>query len=84
VLLIVAPWDVPELKIQERPPLTLRNINGGPLGGAGARDPEEPTINAQKHRWRAPREVLELEIQERPPSISKKRRRRTPWRVPEL
>jgi hypothetical protein len=27
-----APWEVPELKIQERPPSTLRNINGGPPG----------------------------------------------------
>jgi hypothetical protein len=30
---------VPELKIQERPPLTLRNVDGGPLGGAGVEDP---------------------------------------------
>jgi hypothetical protein len=27
-----APWEVSELEIQERPPSTLRNINGGPPG----------------------------------------------------
>jgi hypothetical protein len=27
-----APWEVPELEIQERPPSTLRNVDGGPLG----------------------------------------------------
>jgi hypothetical protein len=31
----------------------LRNIYGGPLGGAGAVDPGMPTINAKKHRRRA-------------------------------
>jgi hypothetical protein len=40
---------VPELKIRERPPSTLRNINDGSLGGAGADDPRAPTINAKKH-----------------------------------
>jgi hypothetical protein len=39
----------------------------GPLGGVGAGGPGAPTINAIKHRWRAPWEVSELEIQERPP-----------------
>jgi hypothetical protein len=29
---------VPELKIRERPPSTLRNIDDGPPGSAGARD----------------------------------------------
>jgi hypothetical protein len=48
------PWEVPELKVRERPPSTLRNIDGGPPGGAGARDPGAPTINAKKHRQRAP------------------------------
>jgi hypothetical protein len=41
---------MPELKIQERQPSTLRNVDGGPLGGAGAKDTRSPTINAKKHR----------------------------------
>jgi hypothetical protein len=32
--------EVSELVIRERPPSTLRNIDGGPSGGAGAGDPE--------------------------------------------
>jgi hypothetical protein len=44
-----APWEMPELDIRERPPSTLRNIDGGPLGGARAIDPRVPTINAKKH-----------------------------------
>jgi hypothetical protein len=28
-----APWEVPMLEIQEYPPSTLRNIDGGPPGG---------------------------------------------------
>jgi hypothetical protein len=59
---------VPELKIQERPLSTIRNIDDGPLRGAGAGDPEVPTINIRKHRWQAPWEVLELKIREHPPS----------------
>jgi hypothetical protein len=27
-----APWEVPELEIWERPPSTLRNVDGGPPG----------------------------------------------------
>jgi hypothetical protein len=50
----VGPWEVPELEIRERPPSALRNIDGGPPGGARAGDPEVPTINAKKHRRRAP------------------------------
>jgi hypothetical protein len=42
------------MKIRERPPLMLRNINGGPLGGAEAEDLGAPTINTKKHRRRAP------------------------------
>jgi hypothetical protein len=41
---------VPELKIWERPPSTLRNIDGGSPGGAGAEDLGAPTINAKKRR----------------------------------
>jgi hypothetical protein len=48
------PREVPELKIQERPPSTLRNIDDGPLRGAGAEDLESLTINAKKCRRRAP------------------------------
>jgi hypothetical protein len=29
------PREVPELEARERPPSTLRNVDGGPLGGAG-------------------------------------------------
>jgi hypothetical protein len=36
---------VPELKIQEHPPSTLRNVDDGPPGGAGAGDLGAPTIN---------------------------------------
>jgi hypothetical protein len=37
---------VSELENQERPPSTLRNIDGDPLGGAD-RDPGAPTINVK-------------------------------------
>jgi hypothetical protein len=30
----VGPHEVPELEVGERPPSMLRNINGGPPGGA--------------------------------------------------
>jgi hypothetical protein len=43
------PWEVPELKIQERPSSTLRSIDGGPSGRAGAEDLRVPTINTKKH-----------------------------------
>jgi hypothetical protein len=56
---------LPKLKIRERPPSMLRNVDGGPLGGAGAEDPGASTINAKKHRWLAPWEVPELKIRER-------------------
>jgi hypothetical protein len=57
------------LEIQERPPSTLRNIDSGPLGGAGAVDLRAFTINAKKHQRWTPWEVPELEIQEHPPSM---------------
>jgi hypothetical protein len=31
----------------------VENIDGGPLGSAGAGDPEAPTTNGKKHRRRA-------------------------------
>jgi hypothetical protein len=49
-----SPQEVPELKIWERPPSTLRNIDSGPPGGVGAEDLGASTINAKKRRWRAP------------------------------
>jgi hypothetical protein len=45
-----APWEVPELKIQERSPSTLENVDGGPPGGAKTEDPGGSTTNAKKHR----------------------------------
>jgi hypothetical protein len=42
------PQEVPELEIQEHRLSTLRNIDCGPPGGARARDPEAPAINAKK------------------------------------
>jgi hypothetical protein len=41
---------VPELEIREHPPSTLRHIDGGPPGGAGAGDLGAPTMNAMKRR----------------------------------
>jgi hypothetical protein len=35
-------------EIQERPLSMLKNVDGGPLGGAVG-DPGVPTINAKKH-----------------------------------
>jgi hypothetical protein len=40
--------------IQEHPPSMLRNVDGRPVGGAGAEDPGVPTIDANKHQQRAP------------------------------
>jgi hypothetical protein len=45
----------------------LRNIDDGPVRGAGAIHPGAPTINAKKRQRRAPWEVPELEIRERIP-----------------
>jgi hypothetical protein len=47
---MVGPWEETELEIWERPPSTLRNIDGGPLRGAGAGDPGGSTINTKKRR----------------------------------
>jgi hypothetical protein len=57
-----------ELKIRERPPSTLRNIDNGPLGGVGAGDIGALTINVKKRQQRVPWEVSELVIRELPPS----------------
>jgi hypothetical protein len=46
------PREVPEMKVQERPPLTLRSIDDGPPGGAGAEGLGASTINAKKRRGR--------------------------------
>jgi hypothetical protein len=52
--LMVGPREVPEPEVRERPPSTLRNVDGGPPGGAGAEGPGASIINAKKHRRRAP------------------------------
>jgi hypothetical protein len=57
------------MKIQEKPLSTLRNIDGGPLGGSNG-DPVAHTINTKKCRRRATREVMS-EIREHPPSTLK-------------
>jgi hypothetical protein len=54
------------MEIRERTPSTLRNYDGGPIGG-GDGDPGAPTINAKKCRWRTPWEAVP-EVQEHPPS----------------
>jgi hypothetical protein len=45
---------VSEPKIRERPPLTLRNIDGGPLGGVGADDTGASTIKIKNIDGRPP------------------------------
>jgi hypothetical protein len=63
-------WEIPELKIRERPPSTLRNVNsgkirehppstlrnvnGGPHRGARAEDLGASIINAKKYQRQAP------------------------------
>jgi hypothetical protein len=61
------PREVLELEVQEGPPSTLRNIDDGPMGGAGAEGPGVPTINVNTST-RGPREVSELKVRKRPPS----------------
>jgi hypothetical protein len=46
----MGPQEVPELKVQERLPSTLRNVDGGPPGGDDAEDLGAPTIKDKKHR----------------------------------
>jgi hypothetical protein len=45
---------VSELKIRERLPSMLRNVDGRPLGDVGAGGLRAPTINVKKRRRRAP------------------------------
>jgi hypothetical protein len=53
-------------------------------GGAGARGPGAPTINARKHQRQSPWEAVpKLEVQERPPSILENIDA-GPWEVLEL
>jgi len=49
------------------PTINVKNVDGGPLGGAGAGDPGAPTIKDKKRQRQAPWEVL-TKIWERPPS----------------
>jgi hypothetical protein len=71
------------MKIRERPPSMLRNINGGPLGGAGAEDLGAPTINTKKHRRRPPGGA-KAEDPGAPTINAKKCRRWAPKEVSEL
>jgi hypothetical protein len=47
--------------------INVKNVNGGPLGDVRAVDPRAPTINAKKHRRRAPWEAVP-KIRESSPS----------------
>jgi hypothetical protein len=47
--------------------INVKNVNGGPLGDVRVVDPRAPTINAKKHRWRAPLEAVP-KIRESSPS----------------
>jgi hypothetical protein len=49
---MVGPLEV-MLEIRECPPLMLKDVDGGPLGGA-AGDPVAPTINAKNVDGRPP------------------------------
>jgi hypothetical protein len=60
---------MPELEIRERPPSTLRNIDGGPPGRCWRRS-RSAHHQHKNRRWWAPWWVL-TEIQERPPSTLK-------------
>jgi hypothetical protein len=62
----VSPHEVPELEVGERPPSMLRNVDGGPPGGAGARGQGAPTINAKKHQRWAPGRCWR-QVRQRPP-----------------
>jgi hypothetical protein len=73
------PREVPELKVQERPPSTLRNIDGGAPGGARAGDPGAPTINAKNINGE-PLGGAEGEDPGAPTINAKKHRRRTTGR----
>jgi hypothetical protein len=46
----------------------LKNVNGGPPGGAGAGDPRASTINDKKRQRHPPWKVPKIGIQERTPS----------------
>jgi hypothetical protein len=46
------------MEIREHPPSMQKTSTAGPLGGARARDSRVPTINAKKHRRRAPGRML--------------------------
>jgi hypothetical protein len=43
------PREVPELEVRERPPSMLRNIDSGPLGGAGAGGSEVRDVDGGPH-----------------------------------
>jgi hypothetical protein len=58
-------------RVPRAPTISVKNVDGGPLGGARAGDPRATTINAKKYRWRTPWKVLGLAIPERPPSTQR-------------
>jgi hypothetical protein len=68
--------EVPELKVQERPPSTCAGAEGAgvpttnvktSMAGARAEGPGAPTIHV-KTSTADPQEVPELKVRERPPS----------------
>jgi hypothetical protein len=64
-------------EIRERPPSTLKNIDGGPLGGIDG-DPRAPTINGRNVDVGPPWEVVS-EIREHPPSTLRNVDGGPPW-----
>jgi hypothetical protein len=73
---------VPELKIRERRPSTLRNVEGAPLAGAD-RDPGAPTINI-KNVDCEPLGGARVGDPRMSTINAKKHRRWAPWEVSEL
>jgi hypothetical protein len=63
---MTGPQAMPELEIEERPPSTLRNIDGGPLGMPELEIQERPPPMLRNVDG-GPLVVL-TEIRERPPS----------------
>jgi hypothetical protein len=45
----MSPREVPELDVQERPPLTLRNVDDGPPVAAGAGGPGAQRLRSPPH-----------------------------------
>jgi hypothetical protein len=71
--------EVPKIKIQERPPSTLRNVDGRLSGCAGASDRGAPTINVRNVNDGPPGGAGAI-VSGAPTINDKKRRRRAPKR----